>query len=126
MMKLETETQLTYQREDDRVYILSDGAEELLLVPKNRDVPEAFLHPQTGPLTPAFSLLALAFLGLALAGLGTIILAPLAMLWTLYVCFTRRLDRADHIRAAIILGISAGLLGFAIPLSLLFLARLAG
>jgi hypothetical protein len=118
-------TYLRYRRENDQVYVLSDGSETHLVVPKNRTMPDSFFHSQAQPLTPAFRLLGLAVLGLAPAGLGTLILAPLAMLWTIVVFFKQPLVRADRIRAAIVVGLSIGLLGLAVPLSLLFLARLS-
>ena len=116
---------LRYETEDDQVYVLSDGSAALLTVPKNRDTPEPSLGQQSQPLAPAFRLLGLAFLGLAPAGLGTLVLAPLAALWAIALLLTRPLSRADRIRVLIVLGIAAALLGLAIPLSRLFLARLS-
>ena len=124
-MNSKTYTPLIYQRENDQVYVLSDGSETHLVVPKNRTMPASFFYSQARPLTPAFRLLGLAVLGLAPAGLGTLLLAPLAVLWTVYVAFTQPMKRADRIRAAIIMVLSIGLLGLAVPLSLLFLARLS-
>jgi len=70
-------------------------------------------------------LLALAFLGLAPAGLGTLVLAPLAVLWALAMLTTRSLSRSDTIRVIVVWGIAAGLLGIAIPISALLMARLS-
>jgi len=116
---------LKYQDEDDQVYVLSDGDNGRVIVPKNRNVPERFRQQQMQPLTPAFRLLMMAILGLAPAGLGTLVLAPLAALWTVYACLTHQMARADRIRAALVLGIVAVLLGLAIPLSMVFLHRLS-
>ncbi len=88
-MNSKTYTPLIYQRENDQVYVLSDGSETHLVVPKNRTMPASFFYSQARPLTPAFRLLGLAVLGLAPAGLGTLLLAPLAVLWTVYVAFTQ-------------------------------------
>lgn len=123
-IKLIPGTILTYEREEEHAYILSNSSEALLVVSKNRALPESFRQARPRPLSPSFRLLALALLGLAPAGLGTLVLAPLAMLWTILVCLTRPLDKADRIRAAIIMGVSAILLGLAFPLGLLFLRSL--
>jgi hypothetical protein len=117
-------THLIYQGEDDQVYALTDGEGLPLLLAKNREIPDSFTPARPQSFTEAFGLLALAVLGLAPAGLGSLIFAPLAILWTLNICFTQPTGRSDRIRAAIILGVSAGLLGLAIPLSLILLGKI--
>jgi hypothetical protein len=116
---------LRYEGEDDRSYIVSriDGAR--LTIPKNRSVPQPFIDNPPQPLTPAFRLLVAAFLGLAPAGLGTIVLAPLAILWSLAMVLTRPLSRSDRKRVVAVCAIAAVMLALAIPLSELFLARLS-
>jgi hypothetical protein len=116
---------LRYEGEDDQSYFVTgvDGAR--LTVPKNRNIPKPFVDQPPKPLTPAFRLLAAAFVGLAPAGLGTLVLAPLAALWALAMFFTRPLSRDDRKRVVVVWGIAAGLLGLAIPLCALFLARLS-
>ncbi len=113
-----------YESEDDRAYTVSDGA-ATFVVPKNRAVPKPFVDKPPQPLTPAFRLLVAAFVGLAPAGLGTIVLAPLAVLWSLAVLFTRPLEPADRKRVVVVCGIAALLLALAIPFSELFFARLS-
>jgi hypothetical protein len=115
---------LKYVGEDDQSYFVSDPDGARLTVPKNRGVPKPFIDKPTHPLTQAFRLLAAAFVGLAPAGLGTIVLAPLAVLWALAVFFTRRLSPTDRKRAFVVCVVAAALLALAIPLSELFLARL--
>ena len=124
-MRLKKVSYLRYEGEDDQVYVLSDGSAAPLIVPKNRAVPETFARQRSQPLAPAFRLLIVAFLGLAPAGLGTLVLAPLAALWAIALLLTRRLSRADRIRVLVVLGVAAALLSLAIPLSRLFLARLS-
>ncbi|MGD0173191.1 MAG: hypothetical protein ABSC61_01960 [Anaerolineales bacterium] len=116
---------LRYESEDDQSYIVSrtDGAR--LTIPKNRGVPKPFVDKPPQPLTPAFRLLVADFLGLAPAGLGTIVLAPLAVLWSLAVLLTRPLNQNDRKRVVAVCAIAAVLLALAIPLSELFLARLS-
>jgi hypothetical protein len=96
-----------------------------LTFPKSRSVPKPFLDQPSQPLTPAFHLLAAAVVGLAPAGLGTLVLAPLAALWALVMLISRPLTRGDRRRVFVVWGVSAGLLGLAIPISALFLARLS-
>ncbi len=69
---------LKYEGEDDHSFFVSGIDGNGLSVPKNRNVPKAFRDQSVQPLTPSIRLLAWAFAGLAPAGLGTIILAPLA------------------------------------------------
>ncbi len=65
-----------------------------LTIPKNRSIPKPFVDKPPQPLTPAFRLLAWAFVGLAPAGLGTLVLAPGRVLWALAMLLTRPLIRA--------------------------------
>ena len=114
---------LKYTGEDDQSFIVSNPSGTLLSVPKNRSIPQPFPDLPAQPLTPAFRLLALAFVGLAPAGLGTLVLAPLAALWAVGMLITRPLTPQDQKRVIVIWGIAIGMLGIAIPLSRLFLAR---
>jgi hypothetical protein len=115
---------LKYEGEDDQSFFVSSSDSIRLAVPKNRAIPVPFRDKPAKPLTPAFHLLALAFFGLAPAGLGTLILAPLAALWALIMLITRRLSPTDQKRVIIIWGIAGLLLGIAIPMSKMLLARL--
>jgi len=125
LLKPEQTLILGYEGEDDQTFLVSDLHGTHLSVIKNRNVPEPFLDQPPQPLIPAFRLLALAFLGLAPAGLGTLVLAPLAALWGLAILISRPLTPGDRIRVFIVWGIAAALLGIAIPMSRLFLARLS-
>jgi hypothetical protein len=116
---------LRYEGENDQSFLVSGLHGAHVSAPKNRNVPSLFLDQPSQPLTPAFRLLALAFLGLAPAGLGTLVLAPLAALWALAMLTTRSLNRSDTMRVIVIWGIAAGLLGIAIPISALLMARLS-
>jgi hypothetical protein len=116
---------LRYEGEDDQSYIVSRTNGARLTIPKNRSVPKPFVDKPPQPLSPAFRLLVAAFIGLAPAGLGTIVLAPLAVLWSLAMVFTRPLYRSDRKRVVAVCAIAVVLLALAIPLSELFLARLS-
>jgi len=116
---------LRYEGEDDQSYIVSRTNGARLTIPKNRSVPKPFVDKPPQPLSPAFRLLVAAFIGLAPAGLGTIVLAPLAVLWSLAMLLTRPLNRSDRKRLVVVCVIAAVLLAIAIPLSELFLTRLS-
>jgi hypothetical protein len=115
---------LRYEDEDDLSVFVSNIEGIRLTVPKNRAIPKPFIDQPPQPLTPAVHLLAAAFVGLAPAGLGTLVFAPLAALWALGMLITRPLSRSDRIRVFVVWGIAAVLLGLAVPMCALFLARL--
>jgi hypothetical protein len=121
---LEQDPSLEYKVENERVYVLSNGADLSLIVPKYRNIPEPYPGEMPGPLRLAFRLLVWAFLGLAPAGLGTLILAPLAAARAMRLYFEQPLSRANRVRVAIVLALAGGLLAVAVVLSYLFLLRL--
>jgi hypothetical protein len=116
---------LKYEGEDDLSFQVSGGNQDCLSVPKNRQVPNTLPDRTAYAFKPVFRLIALAFLGLAPAGLGTLVLAPLAALWALTLAISHPLSRENTIRVAVAWVLAAGLLAIAIPLSKLFLAQLA-
>ena len=105
------------------MFLVSGRDRSLLAVPKNRSIPQSSMDPASQPFKPVFRLLLLAFLGLAPAGLVTLVLAPLAALWALAIAIKRPLSQSDTIRVAVIWGVAAGLLAIAIPLSKIVLVR---
>lgn len=112
---------LEYKCENDQVYVISNGADLSLIVPKDRNAPEPYPVGRADNFAPAFRLLGWAFLGLSLAGLGTLLFAPLAVLQALQVYLKQPLSRADQTRLTVVLIIAAGLLGIAFNLNLLLL-----
>lgn len=106
--------------ENEQVYVISDGADSSLIIPKDRNIPERYTPKSQSPLDKAFVLLGLAFLGLALAGLGTLIFAPLAIIQAGRLYRGQPASQVDHIRLAIVLIIAALLLGGALNLIYLF------
>ena len=123
LLKSERTLILTYMGEDDQVFLVSDSNGESLTFPKNRNVPQPHVDKPPQPLIPAFRLLALAFVGLAPAGLGALVFAPLAALWALLVLITRPSTRSDTIRVMVVWGIAALLVGIALPMSAQVLAH---
>ena len=116
---------LKYEGEDELAFQVSGDNWDCLSVPKNRHVPKALPDRSAHLFKPVFRLIALAFLGLAPAGLGTLVLAPLAALWALALAVSQPFSRENTIRVAIAWVLAAGLLALAVPLSKLFLARIA-
>jgi hypothetical protein len=114
---------LRYEGEDDQSFFVTDADGARLSIPKNRAVPEPF-PAKSSPLAPVFRLLLWAFIGLAPAGLGALILSPLAALWAILLWITRPLTRGDRKRVLVILGTAAILFAVAVPLSKLFLDSL--
>jgi hypothetical protein len=114
-----------YEGENDLAFLVSDRNRVQWSVPKNRDVPEPLLDRSAQPLRPVFRLLGLAFLGLAPAGLGTLVLAPLAALWALALAISHPLSRENAIRVVVVWTLAAVMLAIAIPLCKLFLAHLS-
>ncbi|MBN2086287.1 MAG: hypothetical protein JW748_13790 [Anaerolineales bacterium] len=115
---------LKYEGEDRDVYILSDCNGSILRVPKNRNQAAAFPAEDIHTFTPAYILLFAAFLGLAPAGLGTLVFAPPAMLWALGIAVLRRPGRAGWIRIAVVWTAAALMLLAALPLAMRFLERI--
>jgi hypothetical protein len=114
---------LRYESEDDQQFLVSDPNGFRLAFFKNRAVPQPFIDKPAKPFTPVFRLLTLAFVGIAPAGIGTVLFAPLAVVWSLSILITRPLSREDRIRMLIAWGITILMLGIAIPLNILFMTR---
>jgi len=117
--KLESDRSLIlkYEGEDDHSFFVSGHNAAILTVPKNRNTPTLFQDHSLLPLTPSINLLVWAFVGLAPAGLGTIVLAPLAALSATVMAITHPLSRNDRKRVVVICGISVLLFAIAIPIS---------
>jgi hypothetical protein len=111
---------LEYGVENEQVYVISNGADFSFVIPKDRNSPESYRLKNRRPLDKAFMLLGWAFLGLALAGLGTLIFAPLAIIQALRTYQSRPVSQADHIRVTIVISIALFLLIGALGLTYLF------
>jgi hypothetical protein len=125
LLKPEQTLNLRYKGEDDQSYWASASDGTCVTIPKNRRIPQPFHDKTLEPLTPAFRLLALAFVGLAPAGLGTLVLAPLAVLWAMLILITRPLSSRDKKRVMIVCGIAVVMLWIAFPLAKLFFTRIS-
>ncbi len=75
---LERDPFLAYHDETDELYRAINAEQVVMSIPKQRAAAEAFPPKRSSPLQPAYRWLTLAFFGLLLAGIGTILFAPLA------------------------------------------------
>jgi hypothetical protein len=113
---------LTYRGEDKYFYFVTDRAGTRLRLAKNRSAVDISDQTPASEFDPVFQVLLLGFVGLAPAGLGAIVLVPLALLWTIGLAIRRPLTAAGRIRMAVVWGIGTVLLALAVPMSLHFLS----
>ncbi len=124
--ELQQDPFLAYLDQDDKLYFVRSHEYLSLAVPKDRAVPKETYPPkQPQPLARAYHWLAWAVLGLTLAGLGTLIFAPLAI-WSAFSSFREPLQRGDRIRALLAIFLSLLLDIFALFLGYIFLVHLTG
>jgi hypothetical protein len=116
---------LAYLDETEHLYHVRNGTYLALSLPKKRSTGEAYPAQQPHPLQPANRWLALAWLGLLLAGIGTLICAPLAAMAALSAG-QKRLSRADRVRCTILVATAGGLFVIGSVLCFLFLYHLIG
>jgi hypothetical protein len=109
-----------YEREDDSVYYLTDRSGRRVTIEKNRSTSNPPPEKNTSIYSWPHRILLAAFLGLAPAGLGTLVLAPLALLWAGAESLIRQPGRTDRIRLIFVVLIAVALLAVAFPLSRLY------
>ena len=120
---LAQEPYLQYQCENDQVYVLSGRHEQSWIVPKKRDMFEAYPNLHQPIFTPVFGLLGWAIVGLLAAGLGTWVFAPWAVWRSFRIYRQYPLNQADLRRMTIVLTLALSLLGIALAFNLLFLLQ---
>ena len=120
--KLKTDPFLAYIEETDQLYFVRGADYQSLAVPKDRSVPQIYPPQRPRPLARAYRILGLAFLGLALAGLGTLLLAPIAI-WLAFGAMSRPLKLSDRRRAWMVIMLSSLLLVLGLLLGFLFLTH---
>jgi hypothetical protein len=111
---------LAYIDESDTFYRVRTGAGQPIIIPKSRTASTPY---SPSPLQPAFHWLRWALIGLLLAGLGTLVCAPIAIALALRA-WQQPLSRADSVRLRIVLLMAVALWCCAIVLSLLLLIHL--
>jgi hypothetical protein len=114
---------LTYRGEDDAYYFVTDRTGKRLRLPKQRNAVDISDRTASSEFAPVFQVLLLGLVGLAPSGLGTVLLVPAALVWSLGLALRRPLSAAGRVRLAVVWIIGAGLLSLALPMSLHFLSR---
>jgi hypothetical protein len=102
---IERDPFLVYEGETDSAYKIHNHAEDELIVPKERAVPEPFPARRAEPIRKAYRFLLWATLGLILSGLGAIFLAPAAGLYALRG-LNGALSQHDRARGWVILALA--------------------
>ena len=120
---LEANAFLAYVGESNTTYFIHTNTGLVLTVPKKHAIPEPYPPREPSLLRQGYRRLGLALFGLALAGLGTFLFAPLAMI-SAYQAVQHARTKADQIRALIIIVAALLLCGLAVPLCILFLMHL--
>jgi hypothetical protein len=116
---------LKYVAEDDRTYLVRSRSRRMLEVLKRRSSRAAYPPAQPGPLQPAFRWLTLAAAGLALSGLGALLLAPFAIAASLRAQ-KGQLSPADQARARLVVILAGLIMAFGAGLTYLFWLHVRG
>jgi hypothetical protein len=117
---------LAYAEETQELYRVHNAEQTLLSIPKKRSI--TTLYPpeeKTDSLTLSHRLLFLAIVGLMLAGLGTLIFAPLAA-WSALAGDRSELNRSAHIDSLVVAFASAALFIIGAFFSILFIMHWIG
>lgn len=109
---------LEYHAESTNAYRVIDRAQQVLIVPKERAVPEPYPVKRPEPFRMANRYLVFVILGLMLSGLGAIVFAPFAVRYALRALRQSR-SPADQVRAAVVAILA--ILFFGVGLALAFL-----
>jgi hypothetical protein len=116
---------LAYLEETDSLYRVINKKHMVLTVPKKRAVDDSAVLKRNSPLKAAYRLLTLAIFGLLLAGIGTLIFAPLAALAALGTGTSLR-SRAERVSATLVVILSGVLFLLGLFLGYIFLIHLLG
>ena len=113
---------LAYLEETDELYWVLNADRVVLSIPKKRAPvnPSPPEGPPTTPLRPAHRWLTMSILGLLLAGVGTVVFAPLAALAAIRAHQSVR-TRAEQVSSTVVLIASFGLFMIGVIFGLLFL-----
>src|SRR5574341_1034844 len=116
---------LAYIEETDGAYLVRNNDYLILAVPKDRLIPESNPPRRSQLLVKAYRFLGWAIFGLATAGLGTLLFAPLAI-WFANDALDRPLEQSDRRRAWMIIILSSLLVVIALFFGWLFLIHILG
>jgi len=116
---------LRYVQENPILYHISTADGHTLTVPKDRTVSPPYPPTKPTPLRPAFRWLRLALLGLLIAGLGTLVCAPISA-WLAWSVSQHSTDASQQKHARTVMVYAILLWFFGLILSGLFLLHLYG
>lgn len=122
---LDKEPFLAYLEETDALYRVLNKSRMVVSVPKKRAVDYTAISERSGPLKAAYRLLMMALFGLLLAGVGTLIFAPLAVLAALGAGPALR-SRTERVSATVLVILSGVLFLFGFFFGYLFLIHWIG
>jgi hypothetical protein len=122
---LERDPFLAYRGETPKLYKATTAEGLTLSIPKRRAETIPFLDRPPDRLTVAYNWLVFAVLGLLLAGLGTLIFAPLAA-WAAIEAKQGNPSHADHVGAAVVLLVATLLFFVGLFFVYLFVIHLRG
>jgi hypothetical protein len=122
---LEKKPFLAYLEETDELYRVRNADHMMLTIPKKRATVRAAVAEQSGSLKAAYRLFVLALFGLLLAGIGTLIFAPLSALAALQAgAFSP--SPAERVSSLIVLTLSVFLFLLGAFFTVLFVVHLTG
>ncbi|HLO32527.1 MAG TPA: hypothetical protein VK249_25495 [Anaerolineales bacterium] len=116
---------LAYLEETEELYHVLDADRMVLVIPKKRAAVNSSAHERPRALKAAYRLLLVAVLGLMLAGIGTLIFAPLSALAAIQAGSTLR-SREDRVSSTVVLILSILLFFIGAAFTFLFVIHLAG
>jgi hypothetical protein len=113
---------LLYLNETDDLYRVRNS-NQLLMVPKDRSIPEPYPAKELFGLQKAYRWLRIALFGLLLAGLGAMVFTTLAAITAISVNF-KPISKEDRIRSFVVIILSGGLWLLGLLLGVIFLVHL--
>jgi hypothetical protein len=116
---------LEYHAESAKAYRVIDRRQQVLIVPKERAVPESFPTNRPEPIRKTFRYLELAALGLFLSGLGAVTFGLLAVV-TAFRALGQVRGRDDRVRAGMSIWVSLALFGLGLALVFLLWLHIRG
>ncbi len=116
---LDQEPAIKYVDETDNLYRVQNRLYTSLNVPKSRFSNNNAPDVTSKPVRTSFNWMVVAFFGLALAGVGSLLIAPIAIFAALRALFSP-IQRSDRVRAILALGLSVLIFIVSIPLAFLF------
>jgi len=122
---LERDPYLAYIDETKDLYYVRSKEYLSLAIPKDRAPQDPFPAPQPAPLAAASRLLILSIVGLLIAGLGTLVFAPLTMIEAVNAA-RAPIGTQNQLRAWIIFFIAIFLFALALLFGLLFFVHIRG